>query len=227
MMGGNLTISRRQEEASSSSLVVNSEDAAFFSLTDHERHLIDSTWKHLTASYSDVGDSEEELGVLVFMRIFELQPAIRDSFPLFQSLNDREAMRRNVIFRCHGLRFVRAVRSVVDNLDALAVTAVPNLDLLGRKHQGIHGFKADYLLTYETAMEDIWAETLGRKFDKSTCAAWRKVFRLITSSLLGGYERSVDTSAAAAATVDRTTAVTPNDVNGSVACNDSECEFSN
>ena len=175
-MGGNLSIIRRQEAPPTAKDADNADDAACLSLTDHERQLIDSTWTQLTNSRDS--NFEEELGVRIFMRIFELDPAIRDAFPQFVGLHTRDAMRQNVMFRCHGRRFVRAVRSVVDNLDSLGVTAVPNLNLLGRKHRHIHGFHTDYLRTFEAAMEDVWRETLGRRFDKTTRHAWRKVFKL-------------------------------------------------
>jgi len=187
VMGGNLSITRHQEEASAPASPFDNVDDHNLSLTDEERLLIDSTWKQL--SNNSDADVEEELGVRIFVRIFELNPVIMDAFPNFAGLlGDREAMRRNVIFRCHGRRFVRAVRSVVDNLDALGVSAVPTLDLLGRKHRNYHGFRTDYLNTYAAAIEDVWKESLGRKFDKTTRRAWRKVIKLITSTVGGGYQ---------------------------------------
>ena len=226
MMGGNLSIIRHQESLPP---VTDSDDVddTSLTLTDQQRQLIVSTWKQLSAcSDSSV---EEEVGVRIFIRIFELNPTIREAFPIFDELQNHEAMRRNVVFRCHGRRFVRAVRSVVDHLDDLDVIAVPNLDLLGRKHQEFHGFRADYLRTYEAAMEDIWGERLGRRYDKTARHAWHKVFRLITSSVLRGYEQKVICPAAtvtAAQTAQKTTAAMPNDINGSLACNDSQADCS-
>ena len=222
MMGGNLSISRQQEAAPPASNSDNIDDTSL-ALTDQERQLIDTTWEQLTTETE--GNVDEELGVRTFIRIFELNPNVREAFPIFTELRTHEAMRRNVVFRCHGRRFVRAVRFVVDHLDDLDVIAVPNLDLLGRKHQEFHGFRAEYLRTYEAAMENVWKESLGRRFDKATRRAWRKVFRLITSRVLFGYEQkttcpAVTAAAAAAASDQKTTA--PNDVNGSLACNDSQ-----
>jgi len=216
-MGGNLSISRHQEALPHANDSDNSDDTSL-ALTDHERQLIDATWEQLSAETE--GNVDEELGVRTFIRIFELNPAIRDAFPIFNELRTHDAMKRNVVFRCHGRRFVRAVRSVVDHLDALDVIAVPNLDLLGRKHQEFHGFRAEYLRTYEAAMEDVWKDSLGRRFDKATRRAWRKVFGLITSRVLYGYEQKTSCPAvtAAAAAADQKT----NDINGSLACNDSQ-----
>jgi len=225
MMGGNLSINCRKQEASPPTRDYDNSDDNSLTLTVDERQLIDSTWKQLSISFDT--NAEEELGVRIFMRIFQLNPEIRSAFPTFDDLHDLEAMRRNVFFRCHGRRFVRAVRSVVDNLDALDVTAVPNLDRLGRIHRDFHGFRTDYLRTFETAMEDVWREMLGRKFDKTTRRAWRKVIKLITSTVLHGYEETrtcpVQTKTAAAAS-EKTTAATSNDVNGSLACNDSQTD---
>lgn len=217
-MGGRLTVSRSDEPPAvdhHNHHNDDDDDDVPFALTDHERQLIDSTWKQLTQSGEADCEADEELGVRVFMRIFQLDPAVMDAFPHFGALPDLRAMRRNVMFRMHGRRFIRAVRSVVDNLDSLGVTAVPNLDLLGRKHRDIHGFRTDYLRTFEAAMEDVWREVLGRRFDKATRRAWRKVFKLITSTVMHGYEEK---------RADTTTAATPNDVNGSLACNDTQTD---
>jgi len=223
-MGGNLSLTRRQHEASPPTTEYDNSDDNSLTLTDDERQLIDATWKQLVNSFESNG--EEELGVRIFMRIFQLNPEIRGAFPTFDDLHDLEAMRRNVFFRCHGRRFVRAVRSVVDNMDALDVTAVPNLDRLGRIHRDFHGFRTDYLRTFEEAMEDVWKEMLGRKFDKATRRAWRKVIKLITSTVLHGYEETrtcpVQTKAAAAS--EKTTTATPSDINGSLACIDSQTD---
>jgi len=232
-MGGNLSIIRHQE-----ALVPATDfdaDDSPLKLTDQERQLIDSTWNHLTTC-SD-GNVEEELGVRIFLRIFELDPSIMGAFPNFGGIQSYEAMRKNVMIRLHGRRFVRAVRSVVENLDALDVTAVPNLDRLGRKHQEFHGFHIEYLRTFESAMDDVFRQALGRKFDRTTRRAWRKVFKLITSTVMRGYEdkrtcpvaaTTTSTTAAAATTTTTTTTAQnastamPNDVNGS--CNASHAD---
>jgi len=219
VMGGNLSITRHHE-ASPPTTDCDDVSETSFTLNDQERQLIDSTWKHLTTSGDD--NFEEDLGVRIFIRIFELEPAIWDAFPNFGAVQSREAMRKNSAIRCHGRRFMRAVRSVVDNIDTLDVIAVPNLDLLGRKHREFHGFRKDYLRTFEAAIEDVWREALGRKFDKPTRGAWRKVFKLITSTVLHGYEEK--RSPCSVAADQKATTATPNDINGSVsvACNDSQ-----
>jgi len=223
-MGGKLSASCHDQASSTAATDHDLADTSF-ALTDNERKLIDSTWKQLIAS-SDT-NFEEELGVRVFIRIFELDPSITEAFPHFVGLlGDHESMRRNVMFRCHGRRFLRAVRSIVDNLDSLGVTAVPNLDLLGRKHRNIHGFRGEYLRTFEAAMEGVWREALGRKYDKSTSVAWRKVFKLITSTVLHGYEASRNSplGETSATKAEQKTVATPNDINGSLAYSDSQSD---
>jgi Globin len=134
----------------------------------------------------------DELGVLIFLRIFEIAPETRDAFPMFRRFTDRSALVGNVVFRCHGRRFVRAVQSVVENIDSLDVVARPNLELLGRRHRDFPGFHARYLV-YETAMDDIWRSQLGRRrYGPATRRAWRKVFRLITSTVNEGYVDDTD-----------------------------------
>ena len=194
-------------------------------LSDSEKEIIKQTWRHLQKPPSSPpkksgngvvagnnsthrGDENldraveyrqlDEMGVLVFMRIFEIAPETRDAFPQFKRLVDRADLLGNVMFRCHARRFVRAVQSVVDNIDSLDIVARPNLERLGRKHREFTGFRPSYLQAFETAMDEIWRDQLGRRrYGPSTRRAWKKVFELITSTVLDGYIEDDDDEVAA------------------------------
>jgi len=67
---------------------------------------------------------------------------------------------------------------------------VSNLIQLGRRHAMIAGFKVEYLDAFRTAMTDVWETEIGREqFAGPTKNAWTKVFRVITNSVLDGYEQ--------------------------------------
>lgn len=159
---------------------------ANFQLTEDERQIIERTWRQLAVEGSN--EDVNDIGVRVFTRIFQLAPDVKSAFPMFGNLETPEQMSKNVMFRCHGKRFFRAVQSVVEHLDSLDVFVVPNLNVLGRQHRHFDGFEPRYLATFETAMEEVWKEVLGRAFDQRARKAWRKVFKLITSTVQRGYE---------------------------------------
>jgi hypothetical protein len=181
-------------------------------LSESEKKVIKETWTRLQKPTADqmaitaptspdatIADQEaayaaavsrqlDEIGVEIFLRIFEIAPETRDAFPMFRRISERSMLVSNVVFRCHARRFVRAVQSVVDNIDLLDMVARPNLELLGRRHRDFTGFKPSYLRAFETAMEDVWRHQLGRRrFGPTSRRAWRKVFKMITSNVLAGY----------------------------------------
>lgn len=78
------------------------------------------------------------------------------------------------------------------NLDALDVVVQPTLHHLGTRHTNFKGFHPEYLDTFLQAMEEVWSEELGWwRFDRLSRKAWRKIFRMITSSVHGGYEEGL------------------------------------
>lgn len=168
-----------------------------FHLTDDERKKILETWTLLSAppspppppqtssSSSTTSSGLQETGVLFFLRFFQLAPDAKEAFP-FRDLDDPELLRRNIVFRSHAMRFMRAVEAVTANLDLLDLTVIPNLLSLGRRHTSIHGFQAKYLRVFEEAMTDVWSEILGQKFNKTARTAWKKIFHLIADTLLQG-----------------------------------------
>ena len=150
-------------------------------LTDEEQAVTQRTWSQLQSG------EVQAMGVTIFLRIFELAPETKKTFPAFRNLSKEELV-TNVMFRSHATRFMKAVEVTMNNLDALDVIIIPNLKQLGRVHTGINGFKVEYLDVFEVAMEEVWTAELGKQFDDATRKAWKKIFHLITSKVMEGYE---------------------------------------
>ena len=150
-------------------------------LTDEEQAVTKRTWSQLQSG------EVQAMGVTIFLRIFELAPETKKTFPAFRNLSKEELV-TNVMFRSHATRFMKAVEVTMNNLDALDVIIIPNLKQLGRVHTGINGFKVEYLDVFEVAMEEVWTAELGKQFDDAARKAWKKIFHLITSKVMEGYE---------------------------------------
>lgn len=131
------------------------------------------------------------MGIRIFLRIFELAPDTKLAFAAFRNLSMDE-LRGNIMFRCHASRFMRAVEVTMNHLDALDLIIIPNLKQLGRKHVEFHGFRPEYLRAFEIAMDEIWAQELGRMYRARARKAWNKIFCLITSKVLEGYTEEDD-----------------------------------
>lgn len=133
-------------------------------LTDVEKSIILSDWGRL--QQRDL-DRQREMGVRIFLRIFELAPGARNAFPGFRDVSDPSTLVNNATFRTHATRFMRVVAGVVDNLDDLDVIVLPNLIQLGKIHLGSAGdlLVREHFDAFERAMTDVWAAELrSRKY---------------------------------------------------------------
>lgn len=170
-------------------------------LTAPEREILKSDWSQLMRV------DHQDLGMRVFLRIFELEPSTKRSFPELYDLEGEQLM-SNTLFRCHAARFMRAVAAAVDNVDALDLVVVPNLIQLGRMHRSVNGLRWSHLHAFEQAMAEIWAAKLNvsSSWSSSTSATvWSKVFRLITSKVYEGFQLSSENSSVTAVKDDQQT----------------------
>lgn len=172
---------------SPSSVQTSSMSAERDLLTDVERKVVLETWSVLLSS-SGAGSATQETGVRILLRFFELAPDAKNAFPSFRDLEE-SAIPRNLLFRSHALRFMRAIEAVMINIDLLELTVIPNLLSLGRRHACIDGFKAKYLGVLEDAMIDVWKEVIGERFDRTSRKAWTKVFRFIAEQMFQGVQQ--------------------------------------
>lgn len=153
-------------------------------LSEEELTAAKSTWVRLQATRN-----MQAMGVKIFLRIFELEPATKQAFESFRNLRSEELV-TNVLFRSHATRFMKAVEVTMNNLDALDVIIVPNLKHLGRLHTDFKGFHVEYLKAFEVAMDEVWAEELGTAFSGDCRLAWTKIFSLITTKVMEGYNEA-------------------------------------
>ena len=170
-------------------------------LTADERTVLRSDWSRLTRV------DQQDMGMRIFLRIFELEPSTKLSFPELYHLKG-DQLTSNTLFRCHGARFMRAVAAAVDNVDALDLVVIPNLIQLGRLHQSVDGLRWRHLEAFEQAMAEVWAVELnlsGSWSDSSSAIVWSKVFRLITSKVYEGFQLSSESSSVTAVKDDQKT----------------------
>jgi len=170
-------------------------------LTVDERAVLQSDWAQLSRV------NHQGLGMRIFLRIFELEPTTKRSFPALYDLEGDELM-SNTLFRCHGARFMLAVAAAVDNIDALDLVVVPNLVQLGRIHRSVTGLSWCHLYAFEQAMAEVWADELNLNSSWSTSRSalvWTKVFRLITSKVYEGFQLSAESGSVTAVKDDQQT----------------------
>jgi len=155
-------------------------------LSADERAVLKADWSRLA------GVDQQDMGMRTFLRIFELEPSTKQSFPELVDLQGDE-LKANTLFRCHGARFMRAVAAAVDNVDALDLVVIPNLIQLGRLHKTVFGLSWCHLIAFEQAMAEVWAaemDVTGSWSGSTSAVVWAKVFRLITSKVYEGFQLS-------------------------------------
>ena len=86
--------------------------------SQHQKRLLRETWKIIS-------EDQQNHGVKLFLRIFHHKPETKKLFP-FGHLSDDDLL-HNVVFRSHAKRFMHAVDTTIQNLDALEVALIPVL----------------------------------------------------------------------------------------------------
>ncbi|CAD5114998.1 unnamed protein product [Dimorphilus gyrociliatus] len=154
-------------------------------LSDEEKSIVRKTWSN---------HFEKDMvgfGVIVFERIFEAKPEVKSLFPFGDQSG--ESLRKNHLFRAHGLRFMKAVGACVDSLDDTESTLTPMLLRLGETHARIDGFSCCYFDAYKATMTNVWGNQLGKIWeDEDVRFSWTKVFDFMMQRLADGYQNKLN-----------------------------------
>ena len=149
--------------------------------------LLRRTWPSLT-------DDPIGLGGKIFLHIFKERPTTKELFPFRKETG--EDLLRHPQFKGHSKRFIHAVQTTIQNLDALEVVVIPTLVALGRKHVDITDHFEDYQAVFCGAIVAVFAEALGRAATKDVLEAWTIFVGFIANKLLEGYaEEKVERAA--------------------------------
>lgn len=184
-MGGNMCRNKMVSPWKTKGLSWKGKADEDMDLTPKEKELVRGTWDILS-------QKRQHVACEIFLRIFELEPATKQLFPFRNAVG--EALIKHPMFKGHATRFINAVHSTVNNLDAWEVILIPTLLALGRTHTRIPAFKLQYLETFMQAILDVWARELGRQWTPEAKAAWRKIFSLIAMKVEEGYSLELPSS---------------------------------
>jgi hemoglobin-like flavoprotein len=147
-------------------------------MSESEKRIVKKTWKYLARDMSAIG-------ARVFLRIFEINPDLKQLFP-FRN-DDGESLRNDPNFTGHASRFMQAVGAANDNIHNLEAFLGPLLIGLGKQHIKFGGFKPEYWDVFTEAMLFVWERELGEDFNDKCRYAWTKVFDFIMEQLKEGY----------------------------------------
>lgn len=127
-------------------------------------------------------------GLQIFLRIFELCPSVKSLF--FVADVRHSEIARNALIKAHGVRFMNAIGSVVENIeeceaDESEVSKL--LILLGQQHKKHAGFKSEYFECFYEALMWRWEYCIGKQFISEVADAWSHLFIYMMEKLLEGY----------------------------------------
>jgi hemoglobin-like flavoprotein len=149
-----------------------------FLLTDNQKNIIYTTWRHLS-------DDMVNTGVTLFLRIFKHSPEVKNLFN-FQDL-EMSQLPDNPHFRGHATHFMQVINELVDNLDDLDTNLTPLLLALGEQHSQTQRFGIQYFEVFAQCLIIVWEERLGDEFTPEVRAAWEKLFVFMLMTLREGY----------------------------------------
>ena len=145
----------------------------------HQRRLVLRTWRYLAVDIPGHGS-------IVFLRVFQLQPAVKALFPCRDVPDDQLTSDPN--FKGHSTRFMQAIGAVMDNIEDPERTLNEILLSMGRQHCYYKGFKVSYFDAFVEAFVYTWELILGNKFSGDTRNAWLVVFNFIKNKMALGYQ---------------------------------------
>ena len=145
--------------------------------TDRKREVVQSSWRTLV-----LDASAEEIGIAVFRRFFDRNPAFLQLFTFRDQPASTFFMAAQV--RLHAGRVVATLAQLVNQLDSVeAVEAV--CFQLGKRHKK-YKVKRGHYKAFGEALSATLAEKLGDKFDWETKQAWEEIMKLIFASMQKG-----------------------------------------
>ena len=148
-------------------------------LEKSERELIRETWTMMSCD-------KQAIGGKVFLRIFELRPAIKQLFPFRDDWGD--SLIKHELFLAHSLRFITIVEDAVLHMEGLEAMLGKPMFELGRTHIKHRGFTTDYFDCFLMSMLFIWAQTLKGNFPLEAHEAWKTLLQWMVHKLKQGYD---------------------------------------
>lgn len=161
-----------------SAVGTNGADISTEVITPQQKKIVKRTWRYLANDMTGHGKK-------VFLKIFEMNPHVKDLFPCRDVTG--EALLRDSNFKGHAARFMQAVGAAVDNIDDLGSSLSPLLIGLGRQHTTFSGLQPEYFNAFTEAMLFVWQQELKDKFTEDVRGAWKTVFDFLMSRLKEGY----------------------------------------
>ena len=151
--------------------------------SQQHKDILRETWKIISAN-------RQEKGVAIFIQIFQERPDLQKYFP-FKNVHGDELL-HNIMFRSHALRFINAVDTTIQSLDALEVALIPVLHHLGKQHVPIVGFNPEDLPIFMASLLRVFEKEL--EMDASTGdvhEAWAKLGEFIALKMTEGYNEAI------------------------------------
>ena len=168
----------------SSKVVIREQDMSDDHFSQHQKNILRETWTIINS---------RDHGVEIFTLIFERKPSAKKLFP-FRDLQGKDLL-ENPLFRAHAARFMSAISSIIENLDALDVAFIPTLNRLGAVHGWIVGFEEEYLNVFIASIIHVIIKYIGEKNSEEVEETWTHLGQFLKDKLMEGYTQSAKAKA--------------------------------
>ncbi|KAM5129425.1 cytoglobin-1-like [Mantella aurantiaca] len=152
---------------------------ATLDLSPHQHQLLVKSW---TLIQQDIA----KIGVIIFIRLFEVHPECKDFFISFHNVDDLHELRNSKDLRAHGLRVLSFVEKSIARIDNSARLEELALEL-GKSHYRYHAppnyyqyVVAEFMSAVHPLLKDEWTPELEN--------AWKNLFAYICALMRRGYE---------------------------------------
>ncbi|XP_071165029.1 cytoglobin-1-like [Mytilus edulis] len=136
------------------------------------------------ANLDDLKDDLSDLGLVVFVRFFEVQPKLKVLFPKIVRINDQNELELGTdieMLRKHASIVMHSLAAAIESLDESEALNSVLLEV-GRQHVK-RNVKSKIILRLWPALSYGLESYLKEKYTKESSTAWKKVFFYIVKQM--------------------------------------------
>ncbi|KAK2183683.1 hypothetical protein NP493_300g03003 [Ridgeia piscesae] len=147
-------------------------------ISEDQKRLVRETWPRVNAH-------QRQAGTHMYLRIFQVCPAIKGVFRLQDVANENVTSHPKMMM--HAVRFIQSIEVAVDHMDALDEIVAPVFVNLGRRHLHYKNLLEDQFSMFSHGVLYSWHSALEHVFKAEVQSAWNQLFEFIVQHMEFGF----------------------------------------
>ncbi|RDD42678.1 Neuroglobin [Trichoplax sp. H2] len=152
---------------------------------DEDQHLFTYNQRRiLSKTWPSISKKKVEHGVILFIRLFEINPAAKSVFTVFDANEDVKELSLCPHFRGHALRLMQSIDAIIEMNFNIRSSHFLILTI-GSRHAN-YEVPVEYFESVPPAFLYMLKKILGRKYNKAIEDAWLTLMKFIVNVMKKG-----------------------------------------